>query len=436
MSFVLFYIQDGRCSAALPLTPFPSPSYSPDVTPDTRATTVLPAAARLRGFSYAIRNIVSAAAAIEKTGRRVRYLNIGDPVQYGFDTPPHLVEAVVRALRDGRNGYVSSAGIPEARQAIANDYTRRGVRLTPERVFVTAGTSEGIDLALSAIVDPGDDVLVPVPTYPLYTAVLAKLGARPNYYRLDPSAAWQPDLDDLRARITDRTRALVVIDPNNPTGAIYPERLRRDLLELADRRGLVLIADEVYGDLAFDGPVPPIASLDDRAPVLSVGSLSKGYLAPGWRTGWVAVADTDRLADVLAAIQRLADGRVCSPGPPQSAIAAALTGDRSHQDRFRSALRERAELTSSRLNAIPGISCVPPKAAFYAMPRAALPPGLTDERFVLDLLAETGILVVYGSGFGMPASAGYFRVVFLPSLEELSGVYADLARFAAGVLTG
>jgi alanine-synthesizing transaminase len=395
----------------------------------TETSRPVPVASRVNRFSYAIRNIVAAAKAVEAGGKSVRYLNIGDPVAFGFKTPEHLVEAAVRAMRDGLNGYMPSAGIVPAREAVAAEYTNRGVAVSPDRVLITTGTSEGIELALNALVDEGDEVLVPSPTYPLYTAILAKIGAQAQYYPTDPSREWLPDLDRLRSLVTSRTRVLVVIDPNNPTGSVYPPPVRRSLIELADRHDLTILADEVYGDLGFDGPVPLLGSLDADAPIISFSSLSKAYLAPGWRTGWLVVGSTPRLNDALAAIKKLADGRLCSPGPMQHAVAAAITGDRSHQIAFRAALAERARITTEMLNAIPGMRCVAPRAAFYAMPSVSLPQGRSDEDYILSLLKETGILCVYGSGFGMPPAEGYFRIVFLANPSELASVYADIGAF-------
>jgi aspartate/methionine/tyrosine aminotransferase len=371
---------------------------------------------------------------VEAQGKTVRYLNIGDPVAFGFATPAHLVESVVRAVRDGHNGYLASAGILEAREAVAADYTARGVATSPDRVLITAGTSEGIELTLSALADAGDEVLVPSPTYPLYTAVLAKIGATPRYYRTDPARDWMPDIDHLRSLVTPRTKAIVTIDPNNPTGAVYPPAVRRALIEVAERHDLTILADEVYGELGYDGPVPLLATLDRDAPIISFSSLSKAYLAPGWRTGWLVVGATPRLDDALKAIKKMADGRLCSPGPMQYAVADALNGDRSHQPAFRAALAERAKLTTEALNAIPGMTCVAPRAAFYAMPSLRLPPGRTDEHYVLSLLRETGILCVYGSGFGMPAEQGTFRIVFLAQPDELRKIYADIAAFTRDYL--
>jgi alanine-synthesizing transaminase len=394
-----------------------------------RATSAIPVAPRVGGFVYAIRNIVAEARKVEAAGRTVRYLNIGDPIIFGFQTPPHMIEAVARAMRDGHNGYAPSVGILPAREAVAAERAERGMPVSPDRVVVTAGTSEGIELALTALAQGGDEVLIPLPTYPLYTAVLAKIGARAVFYRTEPSHDWVPDVDHLRSLITPATRALVVIDPNNPTGATYPPSVRRALIDLADEYNIPLLADEVYADLAFDGPVPAIASLNPDAPIISFSSLSKAYLAPGWRTGWLAVGRTDRLDGVLAGIKKLADGRLCSTGPMEHGLVAALTGDRSHQHTFRAALRERAEVTHTRLNAIDGISSVMPSAAFYAMPQVTLPPGVTDADYVLALLRATGVLCVYGSGFGTKPEDGFFRVVFLADPAELSSIYDSIAAF-------
>jgi alanine-synthesizing transaminase len=401
----------------------------------SRSTSAIPVASRIRGFVYAIRNIVTEARKVEAAGRKVRYLNIGDPITFGFKTPPHLIDAVDAAIRGGQNGYAPSVGILEAREAVAADCQRRGMPVSSDRVVLTSGTSEGIELALTALAEAGDEVLVPVPTYPLYTAVLAKIGARPVFYRTDPARGWLPDLDHVRSLITPATRALVAIDPNNPTGATYPSEVRRELVQLADRHSFPLLADEVYADLAYDGPVRAIAAENLDAPVISFSSLSKAYLAPGWRAGWMAVGGDPRLDDVLGAVKKLADGRLCATGPMEYAITAALNGDRSHQAEFRKELRVRAELTTERLNAIDGISAVAPSAAFYSMPRVALPPGKTDEDYVLGLLRATGILCVYGSGFGTRPEDGFFRVVFLASPAELSAIYDDIAEFTKTFLS-
>lgn len=400
----------------------------------SETATSLPVADRVHGFTYAIRNIVAEAKKVESAGTKVRYLNIGDPIPFGFKTPPHLIEAVAKAMRDGKNAYTSSVGIETAREAVAADWTSRGMPATADRVLLTSGTSEGIELTLGAVVNAGDDVLVPTPTYPLYTAVLAKLDARETYYRCDPANGWLPDIDHIKSLIGPRTKALVMIDPNNPTGAVYPTEIRKALLEIAETHGLLILADEVYGDLTYEGSAPPLASLDPDGPIISYSSLSKAWLAPGWRAGWMVVGRSPRLDGVLAAMKKLADGRLCSNGPMQHGIEAAMTGDRSHLASLRTALRERADLTVARLNAIPGMSCVAPTAAFYAMPKVDLPAGKTDEDYVLGLLRSTGVLCVYGSGFGLPKEGGFMRVVFLASPDELAEIYDLVADFTGSFL--
>jgi alanine-synthesizing transaminase len=394
-----------------------------------KSAALIPPASRMQGVSYAIRRIVAEAKKAEAAGKKIHYLNTGDPIAFGFKTPAHMVEAVHKSLRDGENGYGPSIGLLEGREAVAAENTSRGWPISADRVVLTAGSSEGIDFVLTALADVGDEVLVPLPTYPLYTAITRKIGAREIYYRTDPKNGWQPDTKEIRSLITPRTKALVVNDPNNPTGTAYPQSIRRELLEIADEHNIPMIADEIYQDVAFDGPVAPIGSIDPDAPVISLSGLSKGYLVPGWRTGWVAVGGGDRLKDVLAAITRLAEGRLCSTIPMQRAVAPALTGDRSHQPAFRAALAERAEVTFKRANAIEGITSTLPRAAFYAMPKVALPPDKADTDFVVELVHATGVLCVNGSGFGMDPADGYFRMVTLAPPSQLNEIWDLIAEF-------
>jgi aspartate/methionine/tyrosine aminotransferase len=381
--------------------------------------------------SYSIRRVVAEARKAEAAGKKIYWLNTGDPVHAGFLPPAHMVEAVHKSLRDGEHGYGPSVGLLEAREAVAAENTSRGWPTHPDRVILTSGSSEGIDFVLTSLADPGDEVLVPLPTYPLYTAILHKIGAREVYYRTDPKNGWQPDPKEIEKLITARTKALVVGDPNNPTGAAYSPSIRRDLVGIADRHNLPMIADEIYQDVAFDGPIAPVGGLDPDAPVISLSGLSKGYLVPGWRTGWLAAGGGDRLKDVLAAITKLAEGRLCSTMPMQRAVVAALTGDRSHQPAFRNALRERAALVHERANAIPGFSATRAIAAFYAMPKFELPPGKTDADFIVDLVHATGVLCVHGSGFGMDPADGYFRMVTLAPPAQLNEIWDLIAGFAA-----
>ncbi len=379
---------------------------------------------------YAIRNIVAEAKKVEAAGRKVRYLNIGDPIKFGFRTPPHMIEAVERALRDGHNGYAPSVGIVAAREAVAAECIQRGMPMSPDRVLITSGTSEGIELALTALAGPGDEVLIPVPTYPLYTAVLAKIGAKAVFYRTDPARGWQPDLDHVRSAITPATRALVVIDPNNPTGATYSAEARRALVDLAETRNIPLLADEVYADLAFDGPVGALAALNPDAPVMSFSSLSKAYLAPGWRSGWMAVAATPRLDDVLAGVKKLADGRLCTCGPMEYAIVAALDG-RSVASadvpggpaRARGAHARPAERDRRHHVGRPDRGVLR-DAAEWRFPRAS-PTKTTCSRSC----GRPACCASTDPGSARRRKKAIFRVVFLASPVELSGIYDLIEGF-------
>lgn len=390
---------------------------------------IIPLARRMAGVNYSIRRVAVQGKAVEATGKRIHWLNTGDPVAFGFKTPAHMVAAVEKSLRDGENGYGPSSGLLEAREAVAAENTKRGWPVSADRVVITVGSSEGIDFALAALAESGDEVLLPRPTYPLYTAVCHKIGARDVYYNTDPANGWLPDPSEIRKLITPRTKALVVNDPNNPTGASYPQSLRKELLNIVDEQGVAMIADEIYQDVSYDGPVAPIGSLDNDAPIISLSGLSKGYLAPGWRTGWLAVGGGDRLKEILTGITKLAEGRLCTTMPMQRAIAPALTGDRSHQAAFRAALHERAALVYKRANATPHMTCTMPHAAFYAMPKIELPPGKTDENYVMELLHATGVLCVHGSGFGMDPREGYFRMVFLAPLAQLDEIWDLIGDF-------
>jgi alanine-synthesizing transaminase len=386
---------------------------------------------RTRQFHYAIRNIVGAAEARERRGGRVTYLNIGDPQAYGFRPPAHVVEPVARALREGFTGYAHSAGLMEAREAVAAYATALGAPTEPDAVLITAGASEAADLLLTALVDEGDEVLLPAPGYPIYTAILNKLGAVARYYRLDPARGWQPSPDEIEALVNPRTRALVLINPNNPTGSVTPDETTKRLLETAGRHGLLVIADEVYRELCF-GPPPTAASAlaeGTGAPVVTLESLSKTHMVPGWRVGWMRFNGADTTGDLSRAVHRLASGRLCSPTPAQYAVRPALEGERDYLAEFMGALRARRDFVTGAARRIAGLSCVEPEAAFYAMLQVDDPLQRDDERFVLDLLEETGVLVVHGSGFGADPRPCHFRLVYLADEHTLANVFDALARF-------
>lgn len=391
-------------------------------------------ASRTQNYKYAIRNIVVEAKKIEAQGQKVTYLNIGDPVLYGFQPPPELVEAHVKALRDGYSSYSPSAGVAIAREAVAEEAHRRGIRATPDDVIFTYGASEAADIAFAAALDPGDEVLVPSPGYPLYSAIAMKIGAKEVKYRQNPKNDWQPDVEELESLVTPRTKLLVIINPNNPTGALYSRETLSAMLDVARRNGLIVIADEVYHKLIYDGEHAPMGSLaGDDLPVVTLESLSKNFLAPGWRLGWMTVTNAQAMPDVMNAIRKLADARLCAPIAPQYAVPVAMNLPKSYLDATMTRLRAQRDITYEMLNRIDGISCNKPQGAFYAMAKADLRDGElgSDEEFVLGLLREKGVLFVHGSGFGTEAKEGFFRIVFLPDAETLKDVYARLADFAA-----
>jgi aspartate/methionine/tyrosine aminotransferase len=391
-------------------------------------------ARRLANFQYAIRNVVAAAERLERAGRKITYLNIGDPQVYGFRPPAHVVEATARALGERFTGYSHSAGLWEARAAVAEYAAALGANTAPTDVYLTAGASEAADLLLSALVNEGDEVLLPAPGYPIYPAILTKLGAVSRYYRLDGGRGWQPDPDEIRWRINERTRALVLINPNNPTGSITPDAATRRMLELAQQHNLLVISDEVYRELCFDAPPAPASVLAQEMglPLVTLESLSKTHLVPGWRIGWLRLTNGEKLRDLMNAFLRLAGGRLCSPTPAQYAVKPALTGDKTFMDGLLADLRNRRDYALARVREISGLAVNAPAAAFYMMLQVKDLAGRTDERWVLDLLEATGLLVVHGSGFGADARDGYFRLVYLPDENILKTVFDELAGFVGG----
>ena len=389
---------------------------------------------RTANFHYAIRNLVGAAEALERAGRKVIYLNIGDPQAYGFRPPAHVVEVVTRALRDSFTGYAHSAGLPVARQAVATYATSLGAPTAPEQVLISSGASEAADLALTALVNDGDEVLLPAPGYPIYPAILSKLGAIARYYKLNPARAWQPAIEEMEALITKRTRAIVLINPNNPAGSIIPDETTKQILELVARHKLLVIADEVYRELCFEEQ-PTSASVlaqEIDVPLITLESLSKTHLVPGWRVGWMRYTHEKQMHDLTGAIGRLASGRLCSPTPAQYAVEPALEGSREFQQNFLREIKSRRDLCVERIVKNEGLSCEIPAAAFYLMIKAEELGGRTDEQFVLEMLEETGVVVVPGSGFGMDLDQGYFRMVYLADSATLDDVFNRIEGFMGG----
>ncbi len=395
----------------------------------TDKTWEVPAATRLAHVHYAIRDLAELADEVARHGKEILPLNIGDPLQFDFRTPPHLIEVVVKAMRDGLDGYAPSLGVPEAVSAARAEAERKGIS-NIQSVFMTAGVSEAVEVCLTALINPGENVLTPSPEYPLYSAVLAKVGAQPNSYMLDEASAWEPDVEHISTRIFSGTRALVVINPNNPTGAVYSRKTLEAIAELARQNSLLILADEIYDKLILDDGQPhtSIAALAPDLPVVTFNGLSKAYLVPGWRVGWAVVSGPAAVVKpYVEGIHKLLRARLCSNHPQQYAVRPALEGPQDHRVDMRRKLRSRRDLTMEWCNATPRVNCVKPLGAFYAFPRLDIPES--DENFVRNLLVEKQVFVVNGSGFGQASETRHFRIVFLPAESTLTRAYASIADF-------
>lgn len=391
------------------------------------------AAARLENVRYAIRDLACVADEVIRQGHKVLPLNVGDPLNFDFQTPPHIIEAAYKAMRDGKNGYSPSPGVPEALEAIRREAARKGITSVRD-VFVTSGVSESVDVCISALVNPGEDILAPKPDYPLYSAVLCKLGIELNTYDLNEDDGWQPELANIEGKLTPRTRAIVLINPNNPTGSLCTREMLEQIAELARRHNLVVFSDEIYDKLILDGseekPTPHIAfaAVAPDVPCITFGGMSKNYLVPGWRIGWgIASGDAAAIKPYVEGIHRLLRARLCANHPEQYAIKPALEGPQDHLVEVRRKLRSRRDLTQKWCESTPRISCVEPRGAFYAFPRIDIPES--DEVFVKELIRQKHVMVVHGSGFGQKPGTQHFRIVFLADEKTLTRAYAGIAEF-------
>lgn len=388
-------------------------------------------ATRCDNVTYAIRDVVLEAKKLKAQGHKILHLNVGDPNKYDFVTPKHIIDAVKEAMEKNLNGYADSAGVDEAREAIARECERTGIKgVTPNDILMANGVSEGIDIALTALVNQGENFLTPLPGYPVYIAMANKLCCPLNQYMMDEGNGWQPDLDDMKKRINDKTRAIIIINPNNPTGALYSRQTLEEVVDFANEHNLVIFADEIYNKILFDGEKHhPVASLSDDVPVVTLGGLSKNYLVPGWRTGWnIFTGDEKARKDFQAAAFKLGRARLCAVGPFQYAVKTALEGPQDHIADMNRRLQERRDLLYKRLNEIEGFSCVKPKGAFYAFPKFDLPID-DDKKFIYDLLNKKHILAVFGTGFGYP-KPDHFRTVFLAQLDVLEEAFNKLEEYA------
>ncbi|MEU6443318.1 pyridoxal phosphate-dependent aminotransferase [Streptomyces sp. NPDC047046] len=393
--------------------------------------------AKLANVCYEIRGpVLDEAMRLEAAGHRILKLNTGNPAAFGFETPPEILEDILRNVSSA-HGYGDAKGLLAARRAVTMHYQTLGVESDVENVFIGNGVSELIVMAMQGLLDDGDEVLVPSPDYPLWTAAVSLSGGTPVHYRCDEQSDWMPDLADVERKVTDRTKALVIINPNNPTGAVYDEEMVRGLADIARRHNLLVCSDEIYDKILYDGAThTPTAALAPDLLTLTFNGMSKAYRVAGYRVGWMVVSGPRAHAtSYLEGLNILANMRLCANMPGQHGVVAALTGRQSINELVLPGgrLREQRDTAYDLLTRIPGVSCVKPKGALYLFPR--LDPKVfkirDDREMVLDLLRKEKIMVVQGTGFNWP-DPDHFRIVTLPSVQDLTEAVGRIGHFLSG----
>ncbi len=390
---------------------------------------------KLSNVCYDIRGpIMDRARQMEEEGHKIIKLNIGNLAVFGFDAPEEIQQDMIRNLPTSA-GYSDSKGIFGARKAVMHETQKQGIKgVTLDDIYLGNGASELIVMATNGLLNNGDELLLPAPDYPLWTAAVSLSGGTPVHYLCDEANGWMPNIDDIRSKITKHTKGIVVINPNNPTGALYSDALLLQIVELARKHGLIIFADEVYDKVLYDGVKhTPIASLSEDVLTLTFNSLSKSYRSCGYRAGWMVVSgDKKPAADYIEGLNMLSNMRLCANVPGQRAIQSALGGYQSINDLVGEGgrLRKQRDLAYELITAIPGVTCVKPQAALYMFPR--LDPKVyaikDDQQFFLELLQETKVMLVQGTGFNWP-STDHFRIVFLPHEDDLREAISRIAKF-------
>ena len=390
---------------------------------------------KLANVCYDIRGpVLDKARQMEEEGQKIIKLNIGNLAVFGLEPPDEIVQDMIRNMPHTA-GYTDSKGLFAPRKAVVHYTQEKNIRgVTVDDVYLGNGASELITMSLNAMLNSGDEVLIPAPDYPLYTASVALSGGTPVHYLCDEASDWMPDIEDIRAKVTSNTKAIVVINPNNPTGALYPESVLKQIVEVARQHQLIILADEIYDKTLFDGNVhTSIASLADDVLCLTFNGLSKNYRSCGYRAGWMVVSGEKKHArDYIEGLNMLASMRLCSNTPGQLAIQTALGGYQSIKDLVAPGGRlcRQRDLAYEMLMQIPGVSVVKPKAALYMFPRLdpKIYPIADDQQFAYELLAEEKVLIVQGTGFNWP-TPDHFRLVFLPNVDDLAEAIGRIARF-------
>ena len=383
---------------------------------------------KVAGVEYAIRDIISAAREIEKQGKKVDYLNIGDPVQFGFQPPDNVKQALIDSVKNGNNFYTQSEGLPELLDEIAKKESAKGLSIDSENVLVTNGVSEGLDMVISSIVEDGDEVLLPGPYYPPYASYVRLHGGKPIEFAVNLDDA-QPDIDDIRSKITAKTVAICLISPNNPTGLIFDENSLKQIVDIANEHNLYIICDEIYDKIVFDQKFTGIGKVAGDSPVIILNGFSKVHLMSGWRIGYIAFNNSPQLDMIRENLPKLARVRISTNLPVQHAALESLRGPQDYISEFVSELKNHRDYVIKRLNAMNNISCSNPHGAFYAFPKIENNTYNSDKDFVLELLKQKGVLTVHGSGFGTKYGSGHFRIVYLPNMEILESSMDKIEDF-------
>ena len=391
--------------------------------------------AKLANVCYDIRGpVLQKAKQMEEEGHKIIKLNIGNLAAFGFDSPEEIQQDIIRNLPNAA-GYTDSKGIFAARKAIMHYTQQKGIKgVTLDDIYVGNGVSELIGIAMNGLLDIGDEVLVPAPDYPLWTAAISLSGGTPKHYLCDEENCWYPDMNDIRSKITPKTRAIVVINPNNPTGALYPDALLLEIIELARQHHLIIYADEVYDKVLFDGEKhTSIAALSEDVLTITFNGLSKNYRSCGYRAGWMVVSGDKRNAkDYIEGLEMLVSMRLCANAPGQHGIQTALGGYQSIDDLVADGgrIRRQRDIAHELITAIPGVTCVKPKAALYMFPKLdpKMYPIADDQQFAYELLDQERVLIVQGTGFNWP-QPDHFRLVFLPNSDDLTDAIGRIARF-------
>ena len=389
--------------------------------------------AREKAIEYAIRDVIVNAGPITKMGKKIFYLNIGDPVAFDFPTPDHIKQALIEAVQSGENNYSPSEGVLELRKAIAEKEKRvNDVDITAEDVLITSGVSEGIRMLISSLIEKGDEILVSGPAYSPYISYSKAYDGTPLTYETVEEENWQPNIDDLRSKISEKTRAIVINNPNNPTGALYRRKTVKQILDVAGEHDLLVLSDDIYDQIRYVEDYSSTANLAKDLPAVGLNGFSKVYLMTGWRLGYMYFHEPNgELQELKNAIEKEQRIRICSNTPVQMAGIAALRGPQDHVKAMVEKLRLRRDYAWKRLNEIEGVSCAKPEGAFYFFPKIhdVGSKWKTDMEFAVELLKETGVLLVHGSGFDPLYGAGHVRGVFLPPVETLEQAFNEIERF-------